>query len=243
MSKQEVKKESRVKTVKKSWFKIIAPQLFGAGELGETYLSSAESALGRTLRHNLKELTGNVKDQNAYLLFKIDKVQGTTLHTVPLGYELTASSVKRMVKKNTTRLDDCFTSVSKDGKKVAIKSVLITSIKIQRSVGKALKKTLQDTVNEDLHQNDFATFLANLAGGKLRHELRKRLAKIYPLKEAAIRAVTIIGTGTAPAVPTAETAATSEAEEIPADIAAETELPETNAAELEEATAEPLASS
>lgn len=240
MSKQEVKKESRVKTIRKSWYKIIAPKLFGAGELGETYLSSAENALGRTLRHNLKELTGNVKDQNAYLLFKIDKAQGTTLHTVPLGYELTVSSVKRMVKKNTTRLDDCFTSVSKDGKKVAVKSVLITSIKIQRSVGKALKRTLQDTVNEDLHQNDFATFLANLASGKIRVELRKRLAKIYPLKEASIRSVTIIGTGVAPAVPTSpaaevETAAASEAP-------AEMEILETDVAALGEEVAEPAAS-
>ncbi len=240
MSKQEVKKESRVKTIKKSWFKILAPAIFGAGELGETYLSSAENALGRTLRHNLKELTGNVKDQNAYLLFKIDKTQGTTLHTIPLGYELTVSSVKRMVKKNTTRLDDCFTSVSKDGKKVAVKSVLITSIKIQRSVGKALKRTLQDTVNEDLHQNDFATFLANLAGGKLRNELRKRLAKIYPLKEAAIRSVTIIGTGVAPIVPAAETAIESEQEAIASEM--EAEMSETDMAALGEDVAEPAAS-
>ena len=99
MSKQEVKKESRIKVTKKSWFKIMAPKLFGEGELGESYLSNPESALGRTLRSNLKELTGNVKDQNAYLLFQIDKVAGTTLHTIPVGYEITASSVKRMVKK------------------------------------------------------------------------------------------------------------------------------------------------
>lgn len=230
MSKQEVKKESRVKVIKKSWFKIMAPKLFGEGELGESYLSSVEKAIGRTLRHNLKELTGNVKDQNASLLFKIDKVVGTTLHTVPVGYELSASSVKRMVKKDTTRLDDYFTSVSKDGKKVVIKSVLITSIKIQRSVGKALKKTLQDTVNEDLHKNDFATFIVNMANGKIRVELRKRLAKIYPLKEAAIRSVTIAGSGVfvpPPVVETAEVASEMEnQEENLAEDVAETDFAE-----------------
>jgi len=216
MSKQEVKKESRVKVTKKLWFKIMAPKLFGEGELGESYLSNPESAIGRTLRHNLKELTGNVKDQNASLLFKIDKVVGTTLHTIPVGYELSASSVKRMVKKSTTRLDDYFTTISKDGKKVVIKSVLITSIKIQRSVGKALKKTLQDTVNEDLHKNDFATFMVNMASGKIRMELRKRLAKIYPLKEAAIRSVTIAGSGVfvpPPVVEMAEVSSEMEQEE------------------------------
>ncbi len=235
MSKQEVKKESRIKAAKKSWFKIMAPKLFGEGELGETYLGSVESAVGRTLRHNLKELTGNVKDQNAYLLFRIDKAAGTTLHTVPVGYELTASSVKRMVKKDTTRLDDYFTDISKDGKKVAVKSVLITSIKIQRSVGKALRKTLYETVHEDLSKNNYADFMVNLATGKIRTELRKRLAKIYPLKEAAIRSVTIIGTGTVPAVPAAE-AETVAPSEVPAEIS------ETVVAALGEGVAEPAAS-
>lgn len=237
MSKQEVKKESRIKTIKKSWFKIIAPQLFGAGELGESYLSSPEKAIGRTLRHNLKELTGNVKDQNAYLLFRIDKAAGTTLHTIPVGYELTVSSVKRMVKKDTTRLDDYFTDVSKDGKKVAVKSVLITSIKIQRSVGKALRKTLYETVHEDLSKNNYADFMVNLATGKIRTELRKRLAKIYPLKEAAIRSVTIIGTGTAPVV-----AATEVETAAPPEIPSEMEISETEVAALGEDVAEPAAS-
>ncbi len=212
MSKQEVKKESRIKSTKKSWFKIISPPLFGQRELGESYLNTPESAVGRTLRYNLKELTGNVKDQNAYLLFRVDKAAGTTLHTIPLGYELTVSSVKRMVKKNTTRLDDYFTSISKDGQKVVIKSVLITSIKIQRSVGKALKKTLQDTVNEDLHKNDFTAFIGNLASGKIRNELRKRLAKIYPLKEAAIRLVKAVGRGEVPVITTELTGVQAETE-------------------------------
>src|SRR3989338_506317 len=195
MSKQEVKKESRVKVTKKSWFKIMSPQLFGQREIGESYLSNPESAMGRSLRYNLKELTGNIKDQNIYLLFKIDNVAGTTLHTTPIGYELSASSVKRMVKKNTTRLDDYFVDISKDGYKVVIKSVLITSIKIQRSVGKELKKTLQATVHEDLSNNDFAIFIGNMASGKIRSELRRRLAKIYPLKEASIRMVKLAGKG------------------------------------------------
>ncbi len=216
MSKQEVKKESRIKTIKKSWYKILAPKLFGQREIGESYLSNPESAMGRALRYNLKELTGNVKDQNVYILFKIDKVMGTTLHTAPIGYELSPSSVKRMVKKNTTRLDDYFIDVSKDGKKAVIKSVLITSIKIQRSVGKALKKTLQDTVHDDLSKNDFATFIGNLASGKIRSELRKRLAKIYPLKEASIRMVKLAGYDESP---TETEAAISEATFEPAPLA------------------------
>ena len=55
MSKQEVKKQSRIKTKKKAWFKIVAPAVFGKRELGETYVTSAESAMGGMLKINLKD--------------------------------------------------------------------------------------------------------------------------------------------------------------------------------------------
>ena len=52
------KKISKIKTKKKIWFKIFAPKLFGQKEMGESYLSAADQAVGRKLKVNMKELTG-----------------------------------------------------------------------------------------------------------------------------------------------------------------------------------------
>ena len=114
MSKSTTKKVSRIKTRKKAWFKIFAPQVFGNKEIGETYLPAAENALGRLLKISLKDITGNVKDQNAYIGFKIAKAEGSALRTEVISYQLTPASVKRLVRKNTARLDDYFTFTTKD---------------------------------------------------------------------------------------------------------------------------------
>ena len=68
---KNVKKIKKIKIKKKIWYKVLASKQFGLKEIGESYLTTPEIALGRKLKVNLKELTGNVKDQNVHLKFKI----------------------------------------------------------------------------------------------------------------------------------------------------------------------------
>src|SRR3989338_10480207 len=114
MSKSEVKVVSRVKTKKKTWHTVLASAVFGKKELGESFLGSQEEAVGRFLKINLKDLTGNMRDQNAYVSFKIVKWQGSTLDTIHTGYELISSSVKQLLKKNCNRLEDYFMLITKN---------------------------------------------------------------------------------------------------------------------------------
>ncbi len=178
---------SKIKIKKKLWYRIIAPQIFGQKEIGETYLSSPEDALGRSMKINLKDLTGNVKDQNIYIDFKVDKIDGSVLKTIVKGYQLAATHVKKMVRKNTDRMDDYFLFKSKDGKEVVIKSIIITSHKTQRSVKKQLRSQLKAFLEKELKENDFVAFVNNLVTRKAQADLRKQLQKVYPLKEATVR--------------------------------------------------------
>ena len=197
MSKSTTKKVSRIKTRKKAWFKIFAPQVFGNKEIGETYLPAAENALGRLLKISLKDITGNVKDQNAYIGFKIAKAEGSALRTEVISYQLTPASVKRLVRKNTARLDDYFTFTTKDKKTVILKTLLITFNISKRSTEARLRKMLQDLLRAEITTEDFTTFLSNVVTNKVQATVRKKLNKIYPLKEVAIRvAILQQGTGT-----------------------------------------------
>ena len=191
MAKNEVKKISRITVTKKIWYKILAPQIFGQVEIGESYLSAPEPAVGRTVQYNLKELTGNVKDQNAYVNFKIEKVVGTTLHTSVRGYELTPSYVKRLIRQDCNRLDDCFVIKSKDGTEMIVKVIMITFHKTTRSVRSELQRQLRIVLQEEAGKDSFTNFLKNIVYSPLRGELKRRLHKIYPLKEAAIRSLAL----------------------------------------------------
>ncbi len=189
--KAEVKKVSRVKTVKKSWFKLISPSSLGQKELGETYLPSAEHALGRVVDVGLKEITGNVKDQNAYLRFKVKSLSQGNLQTELMGYFLTQAYVRRAVKKNTNRIDSFVVVRSMDGKEVIVKSLLITQHKDQRSLRAHLQRELHRFLAEEVGKTEFDAFMNALAYGKVQQALRKRLNKLYPLREAALREVSI----------------------------------------------------
>jgi small subunit ribosomal protein S3Ae len=192
MAKVDKKKVSRVKTKKKVWHKVLAPAIFGKKEIGESYLTSAEQAKGRPLRVNLKDLTGSMRDQNVYVSFKISKWQGTTLETVPMGYELTPQFVKRMVRKNCNKLEDYFTLKTKDGKSVIVKTLMLTLHKVPRSTRSSLRLGLQKTLTEEFAKNNFETVLNLLVGNKIQYPAKKKLAKIYPMKEVAVRKMILV---------------------------------------------------
>ena len=194
MAAQEEQKKvvSRIKAKKKSWFKIISPKNLGFKELGETYLTAPETAIGRQVSITLKELTGNVKDQNAYVHFYITGAQMGKLQTELIGYSLTPSYVRRAVKKNVDRMDDYMILTSKEGKKFVVKTLMITVHKTKRSVGSLLRKTLQEGLQEEAGKIDFEGFIAEVVYQKVQQALRKKLAKVYPIRELALREVSLL---------------------------------------------------
>lgn len=198
---EKSKDSSKLKLKKKIWYKIISPAFFGNKEVGESYLSEPETSLGRVVKANLKDLTGNPRDQNAYAIFKINKVSGTSLETEAIGYELTPAHVKRMVRKNTIRMDDFYLAKTQDGKKIIIKTFMISLKRTQRSKTAKLRKVLGEALREEASKSDFEMFIANLVGGKIQYNLRKLLHKIYPLRELAIKAVKFSKSSTEIAVP------------------------------------------
>jgi small subunit ribosomal protein S3Ae len=193
MAKQDKKKVSRIKTKKKSWFKVMAPPLFANKAIGEMYLPAAEIGLNRVLTTNLKDLTGNVKDQNAYIGFKITNADSSVLHTTTIGYRLTAAYVKRVVRKNADRLDDYYVLKTKDGQEVVIKTLLLTRSKSPRSTRSSIRSELKSLLQEELQKGDFSYFVSNIVHYKVQGGIKRKLSKITPVKEVAIRVLALHG--------------------------------------------------
>ena len=214
MSKNEEQKVSRVKGKKRAWFKIIGPSLFHHQELGESFLSSGSQGIGRTVGVNLKELTGNVKDQNASVSFRITTLDKGTLQTIPIGYRLSPAFIRRVVKKNVNRIDGYVTGSTQDHQKVIIKTLFITWRKTNRSARALLQKKATEYLQEELGKGTFSDFLGNVVGQRVQQALRKQLQVVYPLREAALRVIQLqekeageraeIGREEAPPVPEAE---------------------------------------
>lgn len=187
MAKDDRKKISRVKGKRKIWFKIISPKLFGEKEVGECCLTGIDKGIGRTLKINLRELSGNPKDQNIYIDLKVIAVDGGVMKTTTIGYNLTSAYVKRMVRKNADRVDDSSVFKTKEGKEVILKFLAITRNKVQRSVRTELKRQLKELLEGEMKKGSFDNFVDNLVNQKIQSNFKRKLHKVYPLKEFSVR--------------------------------------------------------
>ncbi len=195
MAKKDKKKVSKIKIKKKAWHKIISPKIFGNKDVGESYLQSPEKAIGRKLVSNLKDLTGNIKDQNVMVGMQINKVDGSTLRTIVTSYQLTPAYVKRAVKKNVTKVEDYYVLKTKGGRKVVVKTLVVTINKVQHAVKTALRKEFQAYLQSELEKTDFATFISMLVNRRLQSEAKRRLKKIFPSKEVSVRMIKLMDKG------------------------------------------------
>jgi small subunit ribosomal protein S3Ae len=185
------KKLSKIKTKKKTWFRVIAPALFSNAQIGESYLSAPEKAIGRLMKVNMRDLTNNVKDQNAYIQLKITEVKNSILQTSVVGYQLTSAYVKRAIKKGTARMDFHCIVKTKDNVEVILKPLMVARNRIQKSVKTELRAKLNQYLTEEAGKNTFSGFMGLIINFRLQNGAKKRLSKVYPLKEVAYRVVKV----------------------------------------------------
>ncbi|MAF99240.1 MAG: hypothetical protein CMH61_01375 [Nanoarchaeota archaeon] len=242
LSMAKKRTSARLKVKKKSWVPIMAPKSFGNKEIGEIYVVQAENGLNRTVQSNLRDITGNVKDQNVSLTFTISNLKDNRLQTSLLGYTLSNTLVKRMVRKGVDRIDELYTFKSKDGSDVLLKVLAVTLHNTSRSVRKAIRLALMELMKNHVANHSFDDLVNKIIGYSIQSELKKKLSKIYPIREVSFRVVsrvkgsqkvaepkeTPVESETVPEVAKVETPEESETvqETVPADVATPEATPE-----------------
>ena len=183
------KKVSKIKTKKKKWFPIFAPKFMGHKEIGETYLDNPEPAVGRILKVNLKELTGSFRDQNIYVSLRIKEVTGTNLQTEVVGYAYMPFFIKKLARRSTGKIDDSFVLLTKEGKKIRLKPLIITINPVTKSVKTALRKRTIQLLAETISELPMEVLISEMLKYKIQMDLKNKLKKIYPVREVLMRVV------------------------------------------------------
>ena len=187
MAKKTRKKASKIKTKRKTWHAIIAPVIFGKKQIGELYLSSLDKALGRSLKVNLRDLTGSIRDQNAYIQFKISKEESSSLYTKPIGFQLTSAYVKRMVRKRKSKIDISHVIKSKEGKDFTIKYIILTRGKVSKGILTAIGKSARELVSSETGKKSSNGLFDEIINYSLQKGMKKKLSKIYPIGVFEVR--------------------------------------------------------
>ena len=184
-----VEKQTSARLKKKEWYLIVAPPVLNEAPLGESLVAEPQSLIGRTIRINLMTITNDIKKQNINVQFKIDAIKERHAHTSIIGYEILPSSIRRLVRRGKSRVDDVVKITTKDGKKMRVKIFILTQSTINAALATSLRAVARQHLSSTISKMSYDMFCSNLIGHKLQNELWDRLKKIYPLRSCEIRKV------------------------------------------------------
>ena len=185
------KTEKATKIKRKRWYSIIAPKIFRNAVLGETYITEPGLALNKTITQNLTNLTYDARKQNTNIKFIVDKVEGDKAYTKIIGYNMIPTSIRRLTRRRSEKIELSFACITSDNKKIRIKPLIFARSLTKGSVAARLNKTTIEYLTKAISKMTFDNLINDLINYKLQSSLRERLKKIYPLRTAEIKSMEI----------------------------------------------------
>ena len=191
MADQPVTKKTKLvdKWKLKSWYTLVAPEMFESKELGQVVSSDEPNLKNRVIRIGLGDMLGSFSQGTAYtvLFFRVSGVTGKTAHTKFIGHELVPGYIRTLARRRRSIMSQVDDVVTKDGVSVRIKSMCISGIKVSEAVRADVRKAISETVKAIAKQTDFPLLAQEMVFGKLSSKIFGAVKKIGPLKRVEIR--------------------------------------------------------
>jgi small subunit ribosomal protein S3Ae len=186
------KADAQLKVRKKKWFQIIAPKTFREVVVGEVPLYESEMLKGRRMTVNMMNLTGNPKNQGVSIKLRIAEVKEGKGITELLGFESMPSSLKRLVRRGKTKVEDSFVVKTSDAKLVRIKPLLVTGTAVTNSVTTAIRRIVRNNTARLAQKLTYERLAEEVITFKLQKHLQSLCSKITPVRNSEIKAFLLV---------------------------------------------------
>ena len=181
------------KRVKKEWYTILAPNYFKNKEIGKTLANDPKLLIGRRLTISAIDLTNDLSKYYLKLTFRIvdfdseKKIAKTEFDQS----ECLRDYIARMVIRRVTRIDVIQDEITKDNKKIRVKSIAVLPKRPTSSVKKCVRKRIREIVKEILSNCSLADFVHGILNEEWKKKIANEIRKIYPLRNFEIRKVEV----------------------------------------------------
>ena len=179
------------KLKKKQWYNIVAPQQFENAVIGETLVTDPSLMIGKTLSHNLMNLSGDPKRQNINIHFKVVEIENNQGKTKIIGYEIIPSSVKRFVRRNSEKMDLSFACETADNVQLRVKPLVITKADVKGSIAAKIRNNIVQHLIKSIKKMNYNDVINEVINHKIQASMKETFNKIYPLKVCEIRYIGI----------------------------------------------------
>jgi len=177
----------------KNWYTVTAPQLFGEKEIGVTPARDPKLLSKRRVEATMRELTGDFSRQYVKLKFEIENITGDKAATRFIGHEVTTDYVRSMIRRGTSRVDAPKIVKTKDGYKIKIHILAITTRRAKSSQQRYMRKIIEDKIEEIANDKTFDELVEGIVTGKIASEIYHEAKKVYPLKRVEIIKTKVLG--------------------------------------------------
>ncbi len=178
--------------IKKQWYEIVAPKMFGEKVVGETLAVDPKSLLGRKVSVSLTELSRNYSQFFIKLELQIDRIEGSRAFTKFVGHDIMRERVYRMVQRHGRRIDVIQDVTTKDGVRLRIKTVFMLIRRVGTSMKNAARSVAKDFIEEAAKKTKFEDLVDMIIKGDLQRQLHRECSKVYPVGNMEVRKTEIL---------------------------------------------------
>jgi len=171
----------------KQWYNLVAPEMFGKANIGETVADVPEKLVGRVIEVTLGELTNDLSKQNIKLLLKVDSVGGDSAYTKFTGHQLTQDYLRSLVKRATSNIETNISVLTKDGYTIRVKPSCYTIKRARANQVKAIRAVMNSVIMSKAKEMDLEQFVQEVVTGKLSASIYHDVKPIYPLRRVEVR--------------------------------------------------------
>jgi ribosomal protein S3AE len=172
---------------KKKWFPIVGKGEFDNALLGEGLGKTPQDLVGKKVSINLMVLTNDPRKQSVSLDFLVKGVEGNNAFTELVGYRISASHVKRVIRKAVRKIDDSIVVESKDKVKYRIKPLLISRFRVNKGIASVIRLRAREILEKSFKETSSKDVFIGAISNRIQMELKKDLKKISPLAVTEIR--------------------------------------------------------
>lgn len=183
---------AKKKAKKKEWVTIFAPKMFKEKEIGKVPISDPAKVAGKRLTSTLMDLTNDFNKYYLKLSFKVVKLEGNKAFTEFDKLECMQDYVSRMVLKRSTRVDTIQDLVTKDGKKLRVKTIAIIPRRVKSSIKTTVRNKIRELIEDAVTKKTMEKFVEEVMSDKMKHKVLTEARGIYPVRSFEVRKLEVL---------------------------------------------------
>jgi len=184
----------------KTWYTVYTPNYFGQVEIAE--IPTTDVVVGRTVETTLYDITNDFSQTHIKMYFKIENIEGTKAQTKFWGHDFTRDYLRSLVRRTTSQIKTILNITVKSPQqsddsiknkyKIRITAVVFTQKRIKTSQQKAIRKIMDQVIQEKAQQLNFIEFVQESVLGKIGSEIYNEVNVIVPIRKSEIMKTKII---------------------------------------------------